>query len=256
MSSFYHSTIKQTVSAFGSFFSNIHIIRRRGDSKNGPAVQDIRVPIAFSNRAKWIQQIMEGTREKQVKITLPRIAFDITGMSYDATRKKSRNQNITCVDEDGNAQVVKTPVPWNVEIGMYIVSDNIEDCLQIVEQILPQFNPDLTLNVRTVLDLIQPIPISLTSCSFTDSYEGSYTESRLVIYTLTFIAKLDLYGEVFEMPSVTDPGIEFNPENDQDDDQDGIWMQWSGNVSNGIKTVKELKSPEVFVVETDASLRH
>ena len=60
------------------------------------------------------------------------------------------------------------------------------------------------------------------------------------------------------MPSVTDPEIDFNPENNQDDDdgQDGIWMQWSGNISNGIKTVKELKSPEVFIIENDASLHH
>ena len=75
-----------------------------------------------------------------------------------------------------------------------------------------------------------------------------------MIYTLTFIAKLDLYGEVFEMPSVTDPGIEFNP--DDDGTEDGVWMQWSGNLNNGIKTIKELKSPEVFITETDASLHH
>ena len=254
MSSFYHSTIKDTVSAFGSFFSNIHIIRRKGDSKHGLAVQDIRVPIAFSNRAKWIQQIMEGTREKQVKITLPRIAFDITGMSYDASRKKSRNQSIKCVDEDGNAQIVKTPVPWNVELGMYVVSDNIEDCLQIVEQILPQFNPDLTLNIKTVMDLKQPIPISLTSCSFTDSYEGSYTEARLVIYTLTFIAKIDLYGEVFEAPAVIDPGLEFNPQPDDQDD-DWIRIQWEGQSQAG-NGGKQLKSPEVFVTEIDRSIHH
>lgn len=249
MSAFYHSTIKQTVSAFGSFFSNIHIIRRIGDSKVGPASQDIRVPIAFSNRAKWIQQIMDGTRENQVKITLPRIAFDITGMSYDASRKKSRNQNITCVDENGNAQVVKAPVPWNIEMGMYVVSDNIEDCIQIVEQILPQFNPDLTLNVRTVLDIVQPIPISLTSCSFTDSYEGSYMEARLVVYTLTFVAKLDLYGEVFEVPAILDPNINFNPDQGLGDDDplfENDWIQWPS---------ASLLSPEVFVVEKDQAYR-
>ena len=252
MAAFYHGNIKQLIVAFNGYFSNIHVVRRKGDSVVGEPIKDIRVPIAFSNRAKWLHQIIEGTREKQVKITLPRIGFEITGFAYDATRKKNRNQEIKCTDEYGNTWSVKNPVPWNVELAMYVVADNQEDCLQIIEQILPQFNPDLTIGFKSVLGVTTNVPISLNSCTMQDDYEGSMTEDRLVIYTLTFTAKLELYGEVIDHgqlkpPTINDGSTDDGNTDDGDDNHSGeTLINITMNVKDPYKQ-PNYKSPGVYL---------
>ena len=257
MAAFYHGTIKQLIVAFNGYFSNIHVVRRKGDSVAGEPIKDIRVPIAFSNRAKWLHQIIEGTREKQVKITLPRIGFEISSFAYDASRKKNRNQEVKCTDEYGNTWTVKNPVPWNIEISMYIVSDNQEDGLQIVEQILPQFNPDLTISFKSVLGINTNVPISLNSCSMQDDYEGAMTEDRLVVYTLTFTAKLELYGEVIYQGVVKPPSIDIGG---GDDDGDGDGSDDGGTISividgTGPRPAPEYKSPHVYLNPKNTNFR-
>lgn len=250
MAAFYHGNVKQLILAFNGYFSNIHVVRRQGDSVNGKPIQDLRVPIAFSNRAKWLHQICEGTREKQIKTSLPRIGFEITNFAYDASRKKSRNQQIKCTDEYGNTWVVNNPVPWNIEIAMYVAADNQEDALQIVEQILPQFNPDLTISFKSVLGINTNVPISLNSVSVQDDYEGSMTEDRLVVYTLTFIAKMELYGEVIEVGQLKPPSINDGDDVTGDEDGDG---DHSGETNiniiiNGKTTTNpDYKSPGVYL---------
>ena len=253
MAAFYHGNIKQLIVAFNGYFSNIHVVRRQGDSVQGKPSQDIRVPIAFSNRAKWLHQIIEGTREKQVKITLPRIGFEITSFAYDATRKKNRNQEIKCVDEYGNTWSVKNPVPWNLELAMYIVADNQEDALQIVEQILPQFNPDMTIAFKSVLGVTTNVPISLNSVGVQDDYEGSMTEDRLVVYTLTFVAKMELYGEVIYhgqlKPPVIDDGLDDGSSaGDEDDNHDNAGgAHITINVGTSQTPNSYIKSPGVYL---------
>lgn len=257
MAAFYHGYIRQLVVAFNALFGNIHVVRRTGDSVAGRPTKDIRVPIAFSNRAKWLEQIRENTRAKQVKIELPRIGFEITSFAYDSTRKKNRNQTVQCTDEYGNTVVVSNPVPWNVELAMYIVGDNQEDCLQIVEQILPKFNPDLTIAFTNVMSISTNVPLTLQSVSCQDDYEGVATDDRLVIYTLTFIAKLELYGEVIDVGQLKPPVIN-DPENgDQtsgavDEDGNPCLVQGAPNINITVgKTGQHHKddSPAVYIVD-------
>ena len=266
MAAFYFGYIKQLVSAFGAYFSDLHVIRRKGDSVNGPALIDIRVPIAFSNRSKWYQQILEGTRDKQTKVTLPRMAFEITGFSYDSSRKASRNQAIRCKNDEGTFEVM-APVPWNIELALYIVANNQEDCLQIIEQILPQFNPDITFNLRGVFETANSVPLSLTGVSFQDDYEGSYNEARLVTYTLNFIAKMNIYGNITPADNEienTDFGLTTDPGDDSEDitnggtqsitkDENGNYIlhRWQFDVVGKPEKDSGGKSPEVRVNHRD-----
>lgn len=201
MSAFYHSLTKNVIGCFGQLFSDIHVIRRYKDTKDGPAIQDIKVPISYAPKMKWWQALTgDPARQKQTNITLPRMSFEINGFSYDASRKKTRSSDITCTLEDGTAIAVGTPAPWNIDMALYVVANNQEDILQIVEQILPLFNPDHTLKIRAIpeLNLITNVPISLSSISIQDDYEGEYTTHRLIVYTLSFTIKMEYYGEAKE----------------------------------------------------------
>ena len=201
MSAFYHSLTKNVIGCFGQLFSDIHVIRRYQDTRDGPALQDIKVPISYAPKMKWWQALTsDPSRQKQTNVTLPRMSFEILGYTYDASRKKTRSSDIRCVMDEGEVISVGTPAPWNIDMALYIVANNQEDVLQIMEQILPLFNPDYTVKIKAIpqLNIISNVPISLSNISIQDDYEGEYTSHRLVVYTLSFTIKMEYYGEVKE----------------------------------------------------------
>lgn len=194
---FYHKVFKKAIVAFGSLFSDIVIERRDNDNN---VVQTLKVPIAQAPKEKWIVRIdSDQTLENHTYTTLPRLSFEITGMNYDSSRKLNRLGRVSCVDAEGStSKFVYNPVPYNVDISLYVLTKTQEDAFQIVEQILPYFTPEYTMSVRTVEDInvITDIPIVLNSVSQQDDYDGDFQTRRFITYTLTFTLKLNLYGPV------------------------------------------------------------
>ena len=148
---FYHKKIRNTVIAFGTIFNNINI--KRLDSSGNP-VQNIKVPLSYSPKEKFLarldaQQDLTGDDSK-VAITLPRMSFEVTGYSYDGGRKLNKNQKITQVTTNADTTKLNsqyTPVPYNINFGLSVYVANSDDGLQIVEQILPYFQPDYTVTM-------------------------------------------------------------------------------------------------------------
>ena len=138
----------------------------------------------------------------KVAITLPRLGFEIGALTYDSTRKLNRVQKFKKVKSDSaNANKLDTqfmPVPYNMDITLYAMAKNSDDALQIVEQILPFFQPDYTLTINDMADMgiKRDVPIILNSVSYEDSYQGDFETRRAIIYTLAFTTKFYLYGPV------------------------------------------------------------
>lgn len=193
---FYHGTIRNTITAFGKLFSNIKIART--NINTGAIEQVINVPIAYSQKEKWLQSIQQNPEDTTgVYATLPRLAFEIISYQYDSTRKLARMNKITCPTEDGKSRVF-TPTPYNIDISLNFVTKTQGDGLQILEQILPTFAPDYTVSVKSVpgLNIVQDVPFILNGVSIQDDYEGDLETRRIVIHTLTFTAKINLFGPV------------------------------------------------------------
>ena len=195
---FYHETIRKIVVAFGTMFNNIQLVRKDND---GNIVQSMKVPLAYGPRQKFLVRLREDPDlTKQVAITLPRIGFEIQNLSYDPTRKLNRVQKFrkTKSSKSNALDVQFMPVPYNLEFELYILSKNSDDALQIVEQILPYFQPDYTLTVNDMADMgiKRDVPIVLNSISYEDDYEGDFATRRSLIYTLSFTTKFYLYGPV------------------------------------------------------------
>ena len=199
---FYHKQIRNTVIAFGTIFNNINI--KRLDSSGNP-LQNIKVPLSYSPKEKFIARLEQQSSltgsDSSVAITLPRMAFEITGYSYDASRKLNKNQRVGVVTSNAdttklNAQY--SPVPYDVNFELGIYTSNSDDGLQIIEQILPYFQPDYTVTMieSSTMDTKRDIPFVLESVSYDDSYAGDLTTTRRIEYTLTFTAKIYLYGPV------------------------------------------------------------
>jgi hypothetical protein len=162
----------------------------------------MKVPLAYGPKQKWLTRLTQDPNLNQaVAVTLPRIGFEISGLSYDSSRKLNKMIPVKKKVSSTDTNAVDTsfmPVPYNVNFELYILSKNSDEALQILEQILPYFQPEYTVTLREVpeLDIIRDVPITLNSISYEDDYEGDFTSRRAIVYTLSFTAKYFLYGPV------------------------------------------------------------
>ena len=193
---YYHEIIRKTIISFGTLFNDIHIRHTDG---NGNAAGEMKVPLAYGPSQKFLARIQQqADLNKAVQITMPRMSFEMTSIQYDSTRKSSLVQTYKTCDDGGRAKKVFMPVPYNIGFELNILSKLNDDALQIIEQILPYFQPHFNLTVD-LIDSIgekRDIPIILESIGFQDDYEGNFDTRRSLIYTLQFMAKTYLFGPI------------------------------------------------------------
>ena len=197
---FYHETVRNVIVAFGTMFNNINIVRK---DNNGTITQSMKVPLAYGPKQKWLTRLdADPSLGSAVAITLPRLGFEIGSLSYDPTRKLNRVQKFKKVkSSSANANKLDTqfmPVPYNMDITLYAMAKNSDDALQIVEQILPFFQPDYTLTLNDMADMgiKRDVPIILNDVGYEDNYQGDFESRRAIIYTMGFTTKFYLYGPV------------------------------------------------------------
>ena len=194
---FYHGIIRKCIVGFGTLFSDIYIDRKEGGSVDGTTVQRIQVPLAYAPKEKWLVRLdQDPTLENHTYVSLPRMSFEIIGYNYDPMRKMNRMQKITCGDGTGSVVKMFTPVPYNIDMSLYIITKTQEDGLQILEQILPTFTPEYTLKIKHTADpeVVMDVPIVLNAVSVSDEYDGDFQTRRFVTHTLNFQMKVNLFG--------------------------------------------------------------
>jgi hypothetical protein len=194
---FYHEILRRTVIAFGTIFNDINI--RHKDS-SGQSISQMKVPLAYGPIQKFLARIEQQPElNKPIAMTLPRLSFEMTSIQYDPTRKANITQTFKTLDGE-NLKKVYLPVPYNIGFQLNLMSKLQDDALQVVEQILPYFQPSFNLTVD-LIDSIgekRDIPVVLDNVSFTDDYEGDFSTRRILIYTFNFTAKTYLFGPIAE----------------------------------------------------------
>ena len=196
---FYHEILRKTVIGFGTLFNGIEI---RHDNDSGGEVSRMKVPLAYGPMQKFLAKIeQQPTIQGRPAITLPRMSFEMTNLNYDPSRKASITQTFKSGNTD-NVKKVFMPVPYNVGFMLSIATKLNDDMLQIMEQILPYFQPGLniTLNLISSINEKRDIPIILESINMSDDYEGSFDNRRAMITTMQFSAKVYLFGAVADNP--------------------------------------------------------
>ena len=199
---FYNETIKRSVSIFGTLFNNITVKKVKSD--NTVLTSQI-VPISYGPKQKWLSRLndepnlSDGMRSS---ISLPRMAFEISGFEYDATRQQNKliRASKTTLDIDNTKRSFQyAPAPYNINFTLSILAKNANDALQILEQILPYFQPEYTVSMKMVDSMteVRDVPISLNSVTMNDEYEGTFEERRVIEYTLDFTMKLYFFGPVY-----------------------------------------------------------
>ena len=193
---FYHEIIRKTVVSFGTLFNQVYI-KHKNDSDQ--TISEMRVPLAYGPMQKFLARIeQQAELNKAVQITLPRMSFEMNSIQYDPSRKTTVTQTFKALDDQNRVKKVFMPVPYNLGFELNILSKLNDDALQIIEQILPFFQPsfNITINLVDSIGEKRDLPVILESISFQDDYEGDFTTRRALIYTLQFSVKTYIFGPI------------------------------------------------------------
>jgi hypothetical protein len=198
---FYHKRVRTAVSVFGSLFNNIYVLRQ---NSAGETISQVKVPLSYAPKRSFIQRLQEmregEEQERRVAIKLPRMSFEITSMTYDAQRQlpKTNTFSTGIAGDVSKRNNFFTSVPYDITFDVNVYAKSQDDALQMVEQMLPYFNPSYTVSVKPFStefpDIKEDVPITLQGVSFSDDYEGSVGDRRTIIYTLSFGMKINFYG--------------------------------------------------------------
>ena len=193
---FYNEILRRTIISFGTLFNDIAI--KHKDSSDA-ITSTVKVPLAYGPTQKFLARIEQSPDlNKPFAITLPRMSFEFIGLTYDPSRKVTTTQQFKVKDPNNSTEVKKSymPVPYNMQFELSIMTKLNDDALQIVEQILPYFQPAYNLTVELVESIQEKrdIPVVLENITMQDDYEGDYSTRRVLLYTLRFTAKTYLFG--------------------------------------------------------------
>ena len=197
---FYHKKIRKAVAAFGTMFNNIYVLRTNSSNE---VISQVKVPLSYAPKQKYLERIRENPdldTDTKIAIKLPRMSFEIVSFTYDQSRQLQKTNNFF---QAGSSNSIRNRfysfVPYSINFQLSIYAKSQDDALQIVEQILPYFNPQYTLTMKPFNDYPQikeDIPITVVGVNFSDDYEGPMEARRTIIYTLDFDMKINLYGPI------------------------------------------------------------
>jgi len=198
---FYHEILRKTIIGFGTLFNGMKI-KHVNDSDQTVSV--IEVPLAYGPTQKFLARLEQAPNSnKPVQMSLPRMSFEFTGLTYDPSRKVTTTQTFLSGLSSDEKQIrrVYMPVPYNMTFELSIMTKLNDDMLQIIEQVLPYFQPQYTLTVDLVEQIGEKrdIPVIFEGISMQDDYEGNFDTRRALIYTLRFTAKTYLFGPITDV---------------------------------------------------------
>ena len=198
---FYNEVFRSVIIGFGTLFNGIEVHHKDGNDDTFSVIQ---VPLAYGPTQKFLARMeQEASLNRPVQVTLPRMSFEFTNLEYDPSRKVTQTQTIVTETPDGSIKRTYVPVPYNMTVQLSIMTKLNDDMLQIVEQILPYFQPAYSLPIKFLgnLNEVKYVPVNLDTIQMEDDYEGNFDTRRALVYTLTFTAKTYVYGPVKDVSS-------------------------------------------------------
>ena len=197
----YNKIIRKCVIGFGTLFNNIEV---RKENKDGSVYSRMKVPLAYGPRQKFLARLeQQADLNQKVAITVPRLSFEMTGISYDSSRKLAPTTLTVKAKDNNNVNKQFTPVPYNIDFELNVISKTNDEALEILEQILPVFQPSYQITIKMVDEMndYRDIPIILNSINYSDDYEGSFDDKKITLVSLSFTVKAYIFGPVGTQPS-------------------------------------------------------
>ena len=155
---FYHQTSRKMVVGFGTLFNALEVQRTNSSDE---VTEVVKIPLSYGPKDKMLTRISsDPSLNPKVALTVPRMGFELTSMTYDGARKLNTiNRNV----KKGTTGLKKqfNGVPYNYEFALYIFVKNAEDGTQILEQILPFFTPEFTFSMTLIssMDIVHDLSL-------------------------------------------------------------------------------------------------
>jgi len=237
----YNTSTRRMVSVFGSLFNDIEVQKTTADGK---VLSQSKVPLAYGPRQKTLARLYEKQRDPGIAIKVPRIAFEITDFTYDGAARVNKMKNFIKVDAEDKKHVTTlgSPVVYKVGFELNILSKTQDEALQILEQILPIFQPDYTVTINDIPDMgiKSDVPIILTGVTPQDDYEGDVPSRRTIIYTLSFETRVKYYRGGAKRDVITDTETYFK---DGTSEQNIEVHKWDGDTTPYTETIDFFNEP-------------
>jgi len=256
---FYHGTARKLVTAFGSLFTDIYITRT--DPDEDVDVKYIKVPLTYGPKEKWLYRLTQNPTpgiDDQIEMILPRMAFEMTGFTSDPSRNlTATGRTVKAIVSDNTLLKAQyNPAPWDLGFQLSIMTKNVDDGLQIVEQILPFFRPEFSVTVNDIpeLGLKKDIPIILTSVVCNDSnWDGQFTERRTIIWELSFTAKAYFYPPVAPTKVVLKATVNFEVDGETSNASNSL-PTFTSIPDDGV-TAETVTTPGILTTKLDSAVK-
>jgi len=208
---FYNESTRRMVSVFGSIFNDMEVVKKNAAGK---VLTKIKVPLGYAPRTKVLARLNEQTSDPKLAIKLPRLSFEISSMEYDPAARVSKHKNFTKVVTGDTLQLNKLGAPAVYKVGfeLNIMASTQDEALQLLEQILPMFQPEYTVTIKDIpsMDIKTDTPIVLTSVALNDDYEGDLVTRRAIIYTLAFETRIRYYRGLGKSKQILQTEVDFS----------------------------------------------
>ena len=239
-SHFYHATMRKSVAVFGTMFNNISVIRKDGA---GGVLNQIKVPLAYGPKQKFLSRLDQNTlTDGSMALRLPRMSFEITSLEVDLNKKENKLNKITAPysTDTNKRQHIQAQTPYNIGMQLNILAKNQDDGLQVLEQILPFFQPDYTVTIRPIdgwNNYKQDVPIILNTVSILDEFEGDYLSRRVLTYSLDFTMKMTFYSGTDTQGIIKSIDIDWYNQSNTDEQYEGVNIDVVPSTATGDDTL-------------------
>ena len=208
---FYNESTRRMVSVFGSIFNDMEVVKKNAAGK---VLTKIKVPLSYAPRTKVLARLNEQTSDPKIALKLPRLSFEISSMDYDANARVSKHKNYKKVVTGDTLQLHKLGAPAVYKVGfeLNIMAQTQDEALQLLEQILPMFQPEYTVTIKDIptMNITTDTPIVLTSVALNDDYEGDLITRRAIIYTLAFETRIRYYRGIGKSKQILQTEVDFS----------------------------------------------
>lgn len=196
-SPFYWQHLRKYIVLMGTLLNDISIVR---EGKNGDR-KTIKIPVSFSQKDKSLNRLMTDPElRRSWKMTIPRLGFEMGTPVYNSERKDNTN-NLYTLNVDGKQRPMQfPPVPYDIPFTVYLWVPYYEDGLQVVEQILPFFQPEYAVKVKEnpELGFGRDVLVDLVGLQQNDSFDGEFDQARIIEWQFEFVMQGWLYGPLEE----------------------------------------------------------
>lgn len=175
---FYFGSIRKSIIQFLNIFDDLKIAKY---DKQGNINKYVDVPIKFMPKSKFYSWVNERTHEKRY----PCIGVEIVGIEYDNQRHTGKHEKVHLSVTDDSVTYQQSPIPYNITFDMHIATEYISEMDQLVEQILPFFDPFVFTRVKVdELGFAWDMNVRFDSCNIDE--ESDIDDYRKVEWVLSF----------------------------------------------------------------------